>query len=96
MVAVPEFRRDENLPRGIPAFFHGGPHVSLVPVQFCRVNQAITRFERERDRFSGSPSLRPLPDAQAKTGISNRHSSVIRDSIVRAIAAETSRALLES
>src|SRR5437016_4902680 len=46
LVAVPEFRGDENLVPGDPALSHGGPYVSLVPIQFRRVNQ--TRSEERR------------------------------------------------
>ena len=41
LVAVPEFRGDENLVPGNPALSYRGPYVSLVSIQFRRVNQTI-------------------------------------------------------
>src|SRR2546430_12980949 len=77
LVAVPEFRGDENLVPGDPALSYRGPYVSLVSIQFRRVNQTIAGFEGGRDRL---PCLRPrarLPHAQAKDG--NLRAVVQRD-----------------
>src|SRR5207244_12018624 len=68
LVAVPEFRGDENLVPGNPALSYRGPYVSLVSIQFRRVNQTIARFEGGRDRL---PCLLPgarLPHAKATDG----------------------------
>src|SRR5439155_21243914 len=77
LVAVPEFCGDENLLPGDPALPYRGPHVSLVSIQFRRVNQTIAGFERGRD---GLPCLLPracLPHAKAKDG--NLRAVVQRD-----------------
>src|SRR5437773_10806717 len=68
LVAVPEFRGDENLVPGNPALSHRGPYVSLVSIQYRGGNQTIARFEGGRDRL---PCLLPgarLPHAKAKDG----------------------------
>src|SRR6266705_6282418 len=41
LVAVPEFRGDENLLPGDPALSHSSPYVSLISIQFRGVNQPI-------------------------------------------------------
>src|SRR5439155_18534256 len=56
LVAVPEFRGDENLVPRDPALSYRGPYVSLASIQFRGVNQTIARFEGGRDRL---PCLLP-------------------------------------
>src|SRR6266480_4219382 len=77
LVAVPEFRGDEDLVPGDSTLSHGGPYVSLVSIQFRRVNQTIAGFECGRDRL---PCLLPsarLPHAEAEDG--NLRAVVQRD-----------------
>src|SRR5947208_4961780 len=77
LVAVPEFRGDEDLVPGNPALSYRGPYVSLVSIQSRRVDQTIARFEGGRDRL---PCLLPgarLPHAKAKDG--NLRADVQRD-----------------
>src|SRR5437879_5897354 len=69
LVAVPEFCGDENLVPGDPALSHGGPYVSLVSIQFRRVNHTIAGFEggRHRPPWPLPPPRRPPPKDQCAT-----------------------------
>src|SRR5438046_8587514 len=68
MVAVPEFRRDEDLVAGNPALADCCPDVPFVPVHFRGVDQSVAALEGGGD---GLPSLLAggrLPHAQAEDG----------------------------
>src|SRR5207249_10795691 len=68
MVAVPEFRRDEDLVAGNPALTDSRPDVPFVPVHFRGVDQSVAALEGGGD---GLPSLLAggrLQHAQAEDG----------------------------
>src|SRR5947207_14460869 len=65
LVAVPEFRGDENLVPGNPALCYRGPYVSLVSIQLRGVNHTIARSEGGRDRLPRVLTAASLARARA-------------------------------
>src|SRR5438105_6921735 len=68
MVAVPEFRRDEDLVARNAALADGRSHVSFVSVHLRGVNQPVAAFEGGGDGLPGLLAGARLPHAQAEDG----------------------------
>src|SRR5881396_2826582 len=68
MVAVPEFRRDEDLVARNAALADGRSHISFVSVHFRGVDHSVAAFEGGGDGLPGLLAGARLPHAQAEDG----------------------------